>query len=57
MSDDTPQLNVQGINEAFAKAKGAEVGSETAKDSSKLVELAMLQLHLLQAEQPGRPLP
>ena len=39
MPDPEPTLNVQGLAEAFAKA-GAGLGEETAKDSSKLVELA-----------------
>ena len=39
MPEPAPQLNVQGLAEAFAKA-GAGLGGEAAKDSSKLVELA-----------------
>ena len=39
MPEPEPQLNVQGLAEAFAKA-GAGFGGEAAKDSSKLVELA-----------------
>ncbi len=40
MSDDTPQLKVQALADAFAQAGAAGVAAEAAKDSSKLVEIA-----------------
>ena len=40
MAEPTPQLNVKGLDEAFAQARSAGVGEAVGKDSAKLVELA-----------------
>ncbi|MBI4340852.1 MAG: type II/IV secretion system protein [Candidatus Omnitrophica bacterium] len=40
MAEQSPQLAVQALADAFAQAKQAGVGAEAGKDSDKLVELA-----------------
>ena len=54
MSDDAPQLKVQALAEAFAQAGAAGVSAETAKDSSKLIEIASFLDRIDRACEPTR---